>query len=465
MSSVSPSSRKHSAVVLAPRGRRVTPAAGSSPANPWAATAGLACATWLIIYLGSAPSVEPHTLLVVSIATAVWLAPLKTARHALPLVFGSVFAAASGTAVGLLLVSALQPWLSVVSAPNAGLTLLKLAAAIFVVTALWWKVVEAQTARRVMIVGTDNAADAVAAQLARGSGGHVEVVGNVNVARPEGAGADVAEGGLSEFAQVLEAQQPDLVVIADDSNCGAAIGPMLDLGDASPRVVSLAGFFEHAFGCVPVEQLSPMWFMSLLHLHQRRYSGLSKRLFDVVGAALGLLLSAPLLALISLTLRWTEGPVLFRQVRAGQGGSLFEMYKFRTMGADAEEPGSSRWATVDDPRVTPFGRILRRTHLDELPQFWNVLRGDMSIVGPRPERPEFIEQLEAAVPHWGRRLLIKPGLTGWAQIHFGYASDVDGAAAKLSYDLWYLRHRSMLLDLAICLKTVSSMAFGDARGR
>ena len=208
-----------------------------------------------------------------------------------------------------------------------------------------------------------------------------------------------------------------------------------------------------------------MWFMSLLHLHQRRYSGLSKRLFDVVGAALGLLLSAPLLALISLTLRWTEGPVLFRQVRAGQGGSLFEMYKFRTMGADAEEPGSSRWATVDDPRVTPFGRILRRTHLDELPQFWNVLRGDMSIVGPRPERPEFIEQLEAAVPHWGRRLLIKPGLTGWAQIHFGYASDVDGAAAKLSYDLWYLRHRSMLLDLAICLKTVSSMAFGDARGR
>ena len=133
-----------------------------------------------------------------------------------------------------------------------------------------------------MIVGTDNAADAVAAQLARGSGGHVEVVGNVNVARPEGAGADVAEGGLSEFAQVLEAQQPDLVVIADDSNCGAAIGPMLDLGDASPRVVSLAGFFEHAFGCVPVEQLSPMWFMSLLHLHQRRYSGLSKRLFDEI---------------------------------------------------------------------------------------------------------------------------------------------------------------------------------------
>jgi exopolysaccharide biosynthesis polyprenyl glycosylphosphotransferase len=452
-------------VVLAPRGkRRATRAPGRSPANPWAATAGLACATWLIIYLGSAPSLEPHALLVVSIATAVWLAPLKTARHALPLVFGSIFAAASGTAVGLLLVSALQPWLSVVSAPHAGLTLLKLAAAIFGVTTLWWKVVEAQTARRVMIVGTDNAADAVAAQLARGSGGHVEVVGNVNVARTEAANAEVS-AGLTEFAQVLEAQHPDLVVIADDSSCGAAIGPMLDLGDASPRVVSLAGFFEHAFGCVPVEQLSPMWFMSLLHLHQRRYSGLSKRLFDVVGAALGLLLSAPLLAIISLILRMTDSTFLFRQVRVGQGGGLFEMYKFRTMRADAEEPGSSRWATVDDPRVTRFGRVLRKAHLDELPQLWNVLRGDMSIVGPRPERPEFIEQLETAVPHWGRRLLIKPGLTGWAQIHFGYASDADGAAAKLSYDLWYLRHRSMLLDLAICLKTVSSMVVGDARGR
>jgi exopolysaccharide biosynthesis polyprenyl glycosylphosphotransferase len=451
---------------MAPRAsRRGTGSAGSA-ASPRAATAGLACATWLILYLGTAPSLTPRALLVVTVATAVWLAPLRSARSALPLVFGSVFAAASGTAVGLLLVSALQPWLSLVSGPHAGLTLLKLGASIFVVTTLWWKVVEARTARRVMIVGTDNAADAVAAQLARNTSGHVEVVGSVDVAQPEAADPEPgASEGLSTFSRVLEAQHPDLVVIADDSNCGAAIGPMLDLGDASPRVVSLAGFFEHAFGCVPVEQLSPMWFMSLLHLRQRRYSGLPKRLFDVVGAAVGLLFSAPLLAVVFLILRRAGGPVLYRQLRVGHGGRSFELYKFRTMRIDAEEPGASRWAAEDDPRVTPLGRVLRRTHLDELPQFWNVLRGDMSIVGPRPERPEFIDQLESAVPHWGRRLLIKPGLTGWAQIHFGYASDVDGAAAKLSYDLWYLRHRSMLLDLAICLKTVSSVVLGDARGR
>jgi exopolysaccharide biosynthesis polyprenyl glycosylphosphotransferase len=449
--------------VLAPGASRR--AIRRSPANAWVATAGLAGATWLSLSIANAPSLAPHTLLLVSIATAVWLPPLKTARYALPLVFGPISAAAAGTAVGLLLMSALQPWLELVPPPHPGLTLLKLAAAVFAGSTVWWTVVEARTARRVMLVGTDNAADAVAAQLERDSGGHVDVVGTVNVAdaRAEDLEAGTA-AGLAEFARVLEAQQPDLVVIADDS-CGAAIGPMLDLGDASPRVLSLAGFFEHAFGCVPVEKLSPMWFMSLLHLRQRRYSDLSKRLFDVVGAAFGLLLSAPLLALVALLVRRTGAPVLYRQVRVGQGARLFEMYKFRTMRLDAEGPGSCRWAAEHDPRVTRLGRILRRAHLDELPQFWNVLRGDMSIVGPRPERPEFIDRLEDAVPHWGRRLLIKPGLTGWAQIHFGYASDVDGAAAKLSYDLWYLRHRSLLLDLAICMKTVSSVLLGGARGR
>jgi lipopolysaccharide/colanic/teichoic acid biosynthesis glycosyltransferase len=191
---------------------------------------------------------------------------------------------------------------------------------------------------------------------------------------------------------------------------------------------------------------------------------LAKRVFDLVGATTALVVLAPLLAIIALLIRRTPGPVLYRQTRVGQGGALFEIYKFRTMRVDAEEPGCCRWACHDDPRVTRIGRLLRRGHLDELPQLWNVLRGEMSLVGPRPERPDFVEELERAVPFWGRRLLIKPGLTGWAQLHSGYASDVDGAAAKLSYDLWYLRHRNVVLDLAICVKTLSS-AFGVAGGR
>jgi lipopolysaccharide/colanic/teichoic acid biosynthesis glycosyltransferase len=134
------------------------------------------------------------------------------------------------------------------------------------------------------------------------------------------------------------------------------------------------------------------------------------------------------------------------------------------MCADAEADGRSVWAQEHDPRVTRLGRALRASHLDELPQLWNVLRGDMSLVGPRPERPELIAQLEQAIPFWGRRLMIKPGLTGWAQIHSGYADDLGSGALKLSYDLWYLRHRTLALDLAICAKTLVGL-LSFARGR
>jgi lipopolysaccharide/colanic/teichoic acid biosynthesis glycosyltransferase len=127
------------------------------------------------------------------------------------------------------------------------------------------------------------------------------------------------------------------------------------------------------------------------------------------------------------------------------------------MRADAEEPGQAAWAAEDDPRVTRVGRVLRKLHVDELPQLWDVLKGDMSVVGPRPERPEFIPMLEEAIPFFTRRLLVKPGITGWAQLRRDYTSDCEGAAEKLSYDLWYLRHRTLTVDLAICAKTVSTL--------
>jgi exopolysaccharide biosynthesis polyprenyl glycosylphosphotransferase len=429
-------------------------------------TVGLATAIWLTAYLALEREPGAHALLAVTVATVVWVVCLNSARRALPLVFGSSFVSATGTSVGLVLVSAIQPWVSPIGASMAPARLLLLAAAVFAVATLWWELVErgAGVTRRVMIVGTDAAADEVAAELAGSDGAPVEVVGTVHATAGEGADPGPARAEPSELSQVLEAQRPDLVVVADDRCCGAAIGTMLELGDASPQVVGLAGFFEHAYGRVPVRHLSPTWFMSLLHLRQRPYSRVAKRLFDLTGAALGLVLAAPLMAAIALILRRTRRPVLYRQVRVGQGGRLFEMFKFRTMRDGAEENGHPRWASENDPRATRFGRFLRRLHLDELPQLWNVLRGDMSLVGPRPERPDFIAELEEVVPYWGRRLLIKPGLTGWAQIQLGYASDVDGAAAKLSYDLWYLRHRSVVLDVAICVKTISSLLAG-ARGR
>jgi lipopolysaccharide/colanic/teichoic acid biosynthesis glycosyltransferase len=134
------------------------------------------------------------------------------------------------------------------------------------------------------------------------------------------------------------------------------------------------------------------------------------------------------------------------------------MYKLRSMGVDAEPEGQALWAQASDPRVTVRGRLLRETRLDELPQLWNVLKGDMSIVGPRPERPEFEPMLEDAIPHWRRRQLVKPGITGWAQVCQGYADDCDASEQKLSYDLWYVRHRNLLLDVAICLRTLPTVA-------
>ena len=153
--------------------------------------------------------------------------------------------------------------------------------------------------------------------------------------------------------------------------------------------------------------------------------------------------------------------MLLRQTRVGEHGELFLMYKFRTMRVDAEAPGVAVWATRDDPRVTSVGRIMRRFRLDELPQIWNVLIGDMSIVGPRPERPEFIDQLLESVPFWARRHLVKPGITGWAQVKRGYTADTKGSLEKLSYDLWYIRHRSLTTDAVICARTLAAILRGE----
>jgi lipopolysaccharide/colanic/teichoic acid biosynthesis glycosyltransferase len=159
----------------------------------------------------------------------------------------------------------------------------------------------------------------------------------------------------------------------------------------------------------------------------------------------------------------TRGPVLYRQTRVGEGGRHFTMLKLRTMRVDAEDQGLPQFTQVGDSRVTRAGRILRQMHLDELPQIWNVLKGEMSIVGPRPERPEFVDLLEETVPFWTRRLLVKPGITGWAQLRCGYAFDAQSAAEKLSYDLWYLRNRNVIVDLAICAKTVSALLLRSGR--
>jgi lipopolysaccharide/colanic/teichoic acid biosynthesis glycosyltransferase len=195
--------------------------------------------------------------------------------------------------------------------------------------------------------------------------------------------------------------------------------------------------------------------MGVLHLRQPLHARWSKRAFDLLAASVGFLLVLPLLPLIAFFVRCTPGPIIYRQTRLGEGGRPFTIYKFRTMVADAEASGQPQWCAEADERVTTVGRVLRRAHLDEIPQLWNVLKGDMSIVGPRPERPQFVAMLEKEMPFWNRRLLIKPGVTGWAQVRSGYSADCASCADKLSYDLWYIRHRTLAVDLAVCVKTAS----------
>jgi sugar transferase (PEP-CTERM system associated) len=189
----------------------------------------------------------------------------------------------------------------------------------------------------------------------------------------------------------------------------------------------------------------------------------TKRIFDVVSSSLLLVLAAPVMILTTLAILLESGlgqPVLYRQERVGEGGRVFKVLKFRSMRTDAEKDGVARWATSNDDRITRVGRFIRKVRIDELPQIFNVLRGDMSFVGPRPERPQFVEQLAREIPYFGLRHCVKPGITGWAQLRYAYGASVEDAAEKLKYDLYYVKNSSLMFDIAILLQTVEVVLFG-----
>lgn len=203
--------------------------------------------------------------------------------------------------------------------------------------------------------------------------------------------------------------------------------------------------------------------MPLHHPLTRPFNRLVKRIFDIVGATLGLIFLALAFPFIALAIYIdSPGPIFYVQERVGQGGRIFRAYKFRTMVPDAEKNGAV-WAQKNDPRVTRVGRILRKTHIDEFPQFINILKGEMSAVGPRPERPEFVEELAREIPFYRVRHAVKPGMAGWALVKYGYASSKEDTVIKLQYDLYYIKHWSVWLDLVILLKTVLDML--TLRGR
>ena len=283
------------------------------------------------------------------------------------------------------------------------------------------------------------------------------------------AGTPERLGGVSDIREVVEREDIDLIVnggerVAGEIESGVrssgAITELIAEGclGLDVRMVHVNELCEQFFGHAPLARLNAAFFEYMMHPDTRRASPVAKRAVDLgLGIAVSVV-AVPLVALAAIAIKlFDRGPVFFRQCRVGEGGREFEILKLRTMTADAESEGP-KWSTADDERVTRVGAFLRRSHIDELPQLWNVLRGEMSLVGPRPERPEMIAELELQMPFYDRRELIQPGITGWAQVRCGYAGSDEGTAWKLCHDLYYLKHRSAGLDLAIMLETLLTAA-------
>lgn len=405
-------------------------------------------------------------ILTVGMQSAIWALSLAIG-HSLGgpalTALGPRVAVGRGILIAVLTSAAVSAWV-----PQAGLSataIWLLALIVFVAGAAWetFALRSVTPAVRLLLVGRLADADTLLRDLRRGRGGGYEVIGVVADSNPIEEQDPEAPwlGYVFQLDSVITERRPDLVVLTGHDEPPGTFSRLLDAAQAGFRVVQLTEFYEYAFGRVPIEGLPHDWFLSVLHLYQRRYSRAIKRALDLAGATVLLLLTLPLFPLLALFVRQTEGPVILRQVRLGEHGKLFTIFKFRTMRADAEQAGQALWAVDHDPRLTRTGGIMRRLRLDELPQLWNVFRGEMSLVGPRPERPEFLGELSQHLPYWTRRHLIKPGLTGWAQVRQGYAGSADETATKLSYDFWYLRHRSLTVDLAILLRTLGVVLQGD----
>ena len=224
-------------------------------------------------------------------------------------------------------------------------------------------------------------------------------------------------------------------------------------------------FYETYENKLPISHLSPKWFLENtgFEIYHNNFNLKAKRLLDLLFALLIGIFAAPVIVLAAIIVKLeSKGPIFFIQERIGEGNKKFNIVKFRSMTTDAEKDGP-QWASKNDNRVTKFGKIMRATRIDELPQLWNVLRGEMSFVGPRPEREYFIQQLEKEIPYYNLRHTVKPGLTGWAQVMYPYGASVEDAYRKLQYDLYYIKHHSIPFDVKVLLKTVTIVIFGKGR--
>jgi sugar transferase (PEP-CTERM system associated) len=318
--------------------------------------------------------------------------------------------------------------------------------------------------RRILVFGTGSKAIEVRDAL-RKSDTNTVIVGyfagaNENDSIIQGSRMVAQGGSLLDTAIALEA---DEIVIALSERRGGSM-PMRELLDCrlnGIRVLDLASHFEKTLGQIRLDSLYAGWLIFGEGFSQGAVRSLVKRVFDIIASLILLILAAPVMVVTALAIGLETGfPLLYRQERVGYNGRLFNVIKFRSMRQDAEKHGKPVWATSSDDRVTKVGRIIRKLRIDELPQLYCVLKGDMSLVGPRPERPFFVDQLTREIPFYAVRHSVKPGLTGWAQVCYHYGASTEDAAAKLQYDLYYVKNHSLFLDLVVLFETVGVVLTG-----
>jgi sugar transferase (PEP-CTERM system associated) len=315
---------------------------------------------------------------------------------------------------------------------------------------------------RLLLVGTSESAVKLARELYDRRDLGVEIVGFIDP-DPAKIGSHVLNPGvigtIEDIPAIVREHNIDEVVVSlSDARGKLPMDKLLEMKLEGVSFEHLASVYEKYTGKIAVENLRPSWLIFSPGFKKSQFLRVAKRTLDVSVSLVGLVLGTPIMLLVSAAVSLTSpGPVLYRQERVGLRGHIFRVIKFRSMRQDAEKATGAVWATKDDRRVTPIGGFLRRTRLDELPQLWNVLRGDMSFVGPRPERPEFVSSLTEEIPFYGQRHSVRPGLTGWAQVRYTYGASLEDAMEKLQYDLYYIKNMSIALDLFIIANTVKTV--------
>ena len=322
-------------------------------------------------------------------------------------------------------------------------------------------------ANRILIVGTGREAMGVKKVLSGLPLDEVQVVGvfplDTDRAQVTAGGYSLVEEGLSLDAAALALGVNEIVVAVREQRGGVLpLRQLVDCRLRGIRVTCLPSFYERVCGEIPIDSLKAGWLMYSDGFRQGMARRVVKRSFDSIAALALLAVSFPIMVVTAIAIAIeSSGPVLLRQERVGAGGRTFRLLKFRSMRKDAEKDGAPQWASSHDPRITRVGRFIRRSRIDELPQILNVLKGEMSFVGPRPERPFFVSQLVEEIPFYGARHSIKPGLTGWAQVRYSYGSTKEEAMRKLQFDLYYVKNHTLLLDLLILIGTVRVVLSGQ----